>query len=202
MTGLIFDMDGVIVDANAMHRAAWVVFNRRYGLEATEQMQQGACGKRNDQIVRHYFGDGIGAEEVEARGRAKERLYRELAAGRAEEVRGGWGREGGPRRSCTRRRRRRGQKRCWCRACAGSWSGTAICRWRWGATRNPRTRRLCWRKRDCVHISGWWLMATRYTIRNPIPTSTCGPRSYWKPSRQTALFSRTPTPEWESSKTM
>src|ERR1035438_4201400 len=81
MTGLIFDMDGVIVDSNAMHRAAWAVFNRRYGLETTEEMQQWMCGKRNDQIVRHYFGDGIGAEEVEARGRAKERLYRELAAG-------------------------------------------------------------------------------------------------------------------------
>ena len=86
MTGLIFDMDGVIVDSNAMHRAAWAVFNRRYGLETTEEMQQWACGKRNDQIVRHYFGDGIGGEEVEARGRAKERLYRELAAGRAEEM--------------------------------------------------------------------------------------------------------------------
>src|ERR1017187_6615664 len=68
MTGLIFDMDGVIVDSNAMHRAAWAVFNRRYGLETTEEMQQWMCGKRNDQIVRHYFGDGIGAEEVAARG--------------------------------------------------------------------------------------------------------------------------------------
>jgi HAD superfamily hydrolase (TIGR01509 family) len=49
-------------------------------------MQQWMYGKRNDQIVRHYFGDGIGAPEVDARGRAKERLYREMTAGRTEEM--------------------------------------------------------------------------------------------------------------------
>ena len=86
MTGLIFDMDGVIVDSNAMHRTAWAVFNRRYGLETTEEMHQWTFGKRNDQIVRHYFGDGIDAREAAARGRAKERLYREMAAGRTEEM--------------------------------------------------------------------------------------------------------------------
>jgi beta-phosphoglucomutase len=84
MTALIFDMDGVIIDSNPMHRESWVAFNRRYGLETTEEMHQFMYGKRNDQIVRGFYGDGITAEEVEARGRAKERLYREMIAGRTE----------------------------------------------------------------------------------------------------------------------
>jgi beta-phosphoglucomutase len=86
MIALIFDMDGVIVDSNAMHRESWEVFNRRYGLETTEAMHQRMYGKRNDQIVRDFFGDGISAQEVDARGRAKEQLYREMMAGRTEEL--------------------------------------------------------------------------------------------------------------------
>jgi beta-phosphoglucomutase family hydrolase len=86
MTALIFDMDGVIIDSNPLHRQAWAAFNRRYGLETTEAMQRRMYGKRNDQIVRDYFGEGISPEEVDARGRAKERLYREMLTGRTEEM--------------------------------------------------------------------------------------------------------------------
>ncbi len=86
MIALIFDMDGVIVDSNPMHRESWAVFNRRYGLETTEEMHQRMYGRRNDQIVRDFYGDELSAEEVDARGRAKERVYREMTAGRIEEV--------------------------------------------------------------------------------------------------------------------
>ena len=33
MIALIFDMDGVILDSNPVHREAWKVFNQRYGLD-------------------------------------------------------------------------------------------------------------------------------------------------------------------------
>jgi HAD superfamily hydrolase (TIGR01509 family) len=49
-------------------------------------MQLRMYGKRNDQIIRDYFGEFITPEEVDARGRAKERLYREMLTGRTEEV--------------------------------------------------------------------------------------------------------------------
>ena len=75
---LVFDMDGVLVDSNPMHRKAWEMFNRRYGLETTEAMHERMYGRRNDQIVRDYFGDRLAPEEVFARGAAKEELYREL----------------------------------------------------------------------------------------------------------------------------
>ena len=86
MIALLFDMDGVIVDSNPMHRQAWEVFNRRYGLETTQEMHERMYGKRNDEIVRDFFGDTLSEEEVAARGFAKEALYREMAAGRMQEM--------------------------------------------------------------------------------------------------------------------
>ncbi|MGP8244647.1 MAG: HAD family hydrolase [Bryobacteraceae bacterium] len=83
---LIFDMDGVIVDSNRLHRDAWEEYNRRYGLATTEEMQQRMYGKRNDQIVRDFFGDGLTAAEVSRRGAEKEALFRRLARGRVEQM--------------------------------------------------------------------------------------------------------------------
>ena len=83
---LIFDMDGVILDSNPMHREAWAAFNRRYGIETTEEMHERMYGRRNDQIVRDFFGDTLSAEEVAARGAAKEELYRDLIGARLEEM--------------------------------------------------------------------------------------------------------------------
>ena len=81
---LIFDMDGVIVDSNPLHREAWAAFNLRYGLETTEEMHERMYGRRNDQIVRDFFGTSLSDEEVATRGAAKEELYREMAASRVD----------------------------------------------------------------------------------------------------------------------
>jgi beta-phosphoglucomutase len=83
---LIFDMDGVIVDSNPVHRQAWAAFNRRFGLETTEEMLRRMYGKRNDQIVRDFFGEGLTPEEVARRGAAKEQLYRDMVKDRIEEI--------------------------------------------------------------------------------------------------------------------
>jgi beta-phosphoglucomutase len=82
---LIFDMDGVIVDSNPLHREAWVAYNRRYQLETTEAMHQRMYGKRNDEIIRDFYGESLTEAEVQARGAAKEEVYRELMTGRLEE---------------------------------------------------------------------------------------------------------------------
>lgn len=75
---LIFDMDGVIVDSNRVHREAWVAFNAQHGLETTEEMLGRMYGKRNDNIVRDFFGDRLSNQEVLDRGAAKEALYRQM----------------------------------------------------------------------------------------------------------------------------
>ena len=78
MIALLFDMDGVIVNSNPVHREAWEVYNRRLGIETTEEMHQRMYGKRNDQIVRDYMGDALSDAEVFQHGASKERLFREM----------------------------------------------------------------------------------------------------------------------------
>jgi len=83
---MIFDMDGVLVDSNPAHREAWVRFNRRYGIETTTAMLERMYGKRNDDIVRDYFGDSLTEEELHRRGAEKEELYREMIGERIEQL--------------------------------------------------------------------------------------------------------------------
>jgi beta-phosphoglucomutase len=75
---LIFDLDGVIVDSNPIHVLAW----RRYLEACGRRLPPGAdrliFGRRNDQIVRDLFGDGLSPEQIAAHGAAKEALYRRL----------------------------------------------------------------------------------------------------------------------------
>lgn len=82
----IFDMDGVIVDSNPLHREAWAAYNRRFGLETTEAMQERMYGRRNDDIVRDFYGEGLSPEEVAARGADKEELYRQMLGDRIDEI--------------------------------------------------------------------------------------------------------------------
>ena len=70
-------MDGVIIDSNPVHRQVWAAYNRRFGIETDEAMQQRMYGRRNDDIVRDFFGAHLTIEEVRAHGAAKEQLFRE-----------------------------------------------------------------------------------------------------------------------------
>ena len=71
-------MDGVIINSNPWHRKAWAEYNRRFGIETDEAMLQRMYGKRNDDIVRDFFGAHLTDEQVHAHGAAKEQLYREM----------------------------------------------------------------------------------------------------------------------------
>jgi beta-phosphoglucomutase family hydrolase len=82
---LIFDMDGVVLDSNPIHRQAWAAFNLRYGLETTEAMHEFMYGKRNDAIIRGFYGEMLPAEEVRQRGAAKEALYRQMMQAKLED---------------------------------------------------------------------------------------------------------------------
>jgi len=75
---LIFDMDGVIVHSNPWHIKAWKEYNRARGVGMTEAMQQRMYGKRNDELIREFYGEQLGDAEVFAHGAAKETLYREM----------------------------------------------------------------------------------------------------------------------------
>ncbi len=71
-------MDGVIVDSNRLHTLAWLEYNRRHGIETTDAMNRRMYGKRNDEIVRDFYGPHLTADENFAHGAAKEALYRDM----------------------------------------------------------------------------------------------------------------------------
>src|SRR5579864_5307921 len=71
-------MAGVILDSNQWHRKSWAEDNRRHGMETDEAMQRRMYGKRNDDIVRDFFGAHLTDAEVIAHGAAKEKLYRDM----------------------------------------------------------------------------------------------------------------------------
>lgn len=73
----IFDMDGVIVESTALHTKAWEAYLARHGMNSNGVMAK-MLGKRNDDIVRLLWGDGLDAAEVARHGADKEELYREM----------------------------------------------------------------------------------------------------------------------------
>jgi len=75
---MVLDMDGVIVDSNPLHVQVWTAYNRRFGIDGGASLAERMYGRRNDEIVRDFFGAHLSAKEIAAHGSAKEALYREM----------------------------------------------------------------------------------------------------------------------------
>ncbi|MDE6778131.1 MAG: HAD family phosphatase [Alistipes sp.] len=87
--GVIFDMDGVLVDNRDAHIDAFEIFCNRYGVTDWRERIAEVFGMGNDDIMRRI----MPADIVEQRGTAaladeKERIYREIYASTIEPVRG------------------------------------------------------------------------------------------------------------------
>ncbi len=76
-SAVIFDMDGVLIDSNPTHAAAWIQYLNGLGMPH-EGIDTWMAGKRNDQIMRILLGDTASEDEVFAHGAAKEALYRQM----------------------------------------------------------------------------------------------------------------------------
>jgi beta-phosphoglucomutase len=74
---LIFDLDGVIVDSNPVHVKVWRAYLEHYGIDPGDSLPARMYGRRNDDIVRDFFGSHLSREKVLAHGAAKEALYRQ-----------------------------------------------------------------------------------------------------------------------------
>ena len=74
---LVFDLDGVVIDSMPIHTEAWRVYLQRFGV-ASNDVEERMHGRRNDEIVTHFFRDGLTAAEIAEHGAAKERLFREM----------------------------------------------------------------------------------------------------------------------------
>jgi beta-phosphoglucomutase len=75
--GVIFDMDGVLVDSGAAHLRAWQQLGREIGLPFSEELFRRTFGQRNASIIPQWLGQVTPQRlaELEAR---KESLYRQF----------------------------------------------------------------------------------------------------------------------------
>lgn len=78
---LLFDLDGVIVDSNPVHVQVWRDYLSRYQIDPGDSWPSRMYGRRNDDIVRDFFGNHLSDEEVFSHGASKEALYREAMRG-------------------------------------------------------------------------------------------------------------------------
>ena len=77
-TAFIFDMDGVIVDSNPVHKIALKQFVGKYGKSLSEEeLVNHIYGRRNQDWLTHIFG-ALPESELKAYGEEKEALYRQL----------------------------------------------------------------------------------------------------------------------------
>jgi beta-phosphoglucomutase len=87
--GVIFDLDGTLVDNMALHAQAFAIFVDRHGLPAlTEADRARLDGKRNRDIFPDIFGRPLDDAFLRACTAEKEGLYRELSRGKLAPVAG------------------------------------------------------------------------------------------------------------------
>lgn len=78
MNGVIFDMDGVLVDSYQPHLKSWQELARRHGLEMTEVQFAATFGRTSREIIRELWGDQVAEEDVAEMDAEKEALYRDI----------------------------------------------------------------------------------------------------------------------------
>jgi len=77
--GVIFDVDGTMVDNAKYHEAAWIELGRRYNLQITPDYYRSYIHARsNDRNIRCLLGDDVSQEIIEKMSDEKEIIYRQI----------------------------------------------------------------------------------------------------------------------------
>src|SRR5579864_538404 len=80
LKGVIFDMDGVLIDSHPIHKRAWEKFFASLGLIVSdEELNFVLDGRKKEDILRHFLGD-LPDARIKEYGRQKEMLFREEAS--------------------------------------------------------------------------------------------------------------------------
>src|SRR4051812_45463215 len=77
--GVLWDMDGTLVDTAELHFQAWLTLARDLGKPFTRADFAATFGRRNPEIIRQLFDSAATDEEVADLGNRKEDLYRAAA---------------------------------------------------------------------------------------------------------------------------
>ncbi|HWS56722.1 MAG TPA: HAD family phosphatase [Pyrinomonadaceae bacterium] len=89
---VLWDVDGTLIDSSEYHWLSWREALAAERFPLTREQFAVMFGRRNDEILRGYFGEGYPASEVARVGDAKEELYRRLVRERGIKLLPGVGR--------------------------------------------------------------------------------------------------------------
>jgi beta-phosphoglucomutase len=76
--GVIFDVDGVLVDSYDAHLKSWVAMAREHGLTITEAQFAGTFGQTSREVIARFWGDRVDESQRAALDARKEAIYRAL----------------------------------------------------------------------------------------------------------------------------
>ena len=86
---LIFDMDGTMIDSMPTHKAAWIEFARRHGIQMdVPEMMRRTTGRTVVECMNVLFDRTMTTEDALPLAHEKEAIYRELYAPIFSEVKG------------------------------------------------------------------------------------------------------------------
>lgn len=86
--GVIFDLDGVLVDSSLFHRESWRVVGIERGFEMTDELFWRTFGMPNRQILPLLLGRVPDEQEMAELSERKEEVYRQVAAGKMQPLPG------------------------------------------------------------------------------------------------------------------
>jgi beta-phosphoglucomutase len=79
LRGIIFDLDGVIIDSHPIHRRAWKTFLQTVGREVTDsELDFILDGRKREEILCHFLG-ALNPSQIADYGARKDDMLRELA---------------------------------------------------------------------------------------------------------------------------
>jgi len=78
--GVLWDVDGVVIDSAEQHRLAWQKLAQENGLPYADAAFWAGFGRRNTDVIPQMFGVAGPPERVAALGERKEHIYRALLA--------------------------------------------------------------------------------------------------------------------------
>lgn len=86
--GVIFDMDGTLVDNIKFHKQSWLSFLKKYNIHIESDGFDAQNHGTADEMIVRFFGNNLSIEEIKNLGQEKEKTYRDLYQDHIQEVKG------------------------------------------------------------------------------------------------------------------
>jgi beta-phosphoglucomutase len=86
--GVIFDLDGVLIDTGPFHKQSWYDLAEKEGLEMSDQLFYSTFGMQNYQIIPKLAGRQVSRDQIDRMSDWKEQRYRDLIEGKLQLLQG------------------------------------------------------------------------------------------------------------------